>query len=170
MYASSRCGSTMRSNRSSLTFRHSAPFAGGLHALLDPSTSEVIPDESPWNKDVKNPGLRWRPMPRGAKSSDDQTTTTATTERFDNEDQYPTEPAATISRTTTSDDGLDRRGFLSCMAWAGTATVWAMSGGVPEVVRDEPHPVSHRRARRRASSSRRSATATLASARKRTRM
>lgn len=33
-----------------------------------------------------------------------------------------------------SDDGLDRRGFLRCMAWAGTATVWAMSGGVPTSV------------------------------------
>ena len=31
-------------------------------------------------------------------------------------------------------DGLDRRGFLRCMAWAGTATVWAMSGGVPKSV------------------------------------
>src|SRR6185503_18541534 len=33
--------------------------------------------------------------------------------------------------TSESDDGLDRRGFLRCMAWAGTATVWAMRGGVP---------------------------------------
>ena len=31
-----------------------------------------------------------------------------------------------------SDDGLDRRGFLRCMAWAGTGTVWALSGGVPK--------------------------------------
>ena len=31
-------------------------------------------------------------------------------------------------------DGLDRRGFLRCMAWAGTATVYAMSGGVPKSV------------------------------------
>jgi 3',5'-cyclic-AMP phosphodiesterase len=31
-----------------------------------------------------------------------------------------------------SDDGIDRRGFLRCMAWAGTATVWGMSGGVPK--------------------------------------
>src|SRR5690348_17450448 len=32
------------------------------------------------------------------------------------------------------EDGLDRRGFLRCMAWAGTATVWAMSGGIPKSV------------------------------------
>lgn len=33
--------------------------------------------------------------------------------------------------TAESDDGIDRRGFLRCMAWAGTATVWGMVGGVP---------------------------------------
>ncbi|HET7188733.1 MAG TPA: metallophosphoesterase [Gemmatimonadaceae bacterium] len=31
-----------------------------------------------------------------------------------------------------SDDGIDRRGFLRCMAWAGTAAVWGLSGGVPK--------------------------------------
>ena len=28
------------------------------------------------------------------------------------------------------DDGVDRRGFLKCMAWAGTGVLWAMSGGI----------------------------------------
>ena len=28
-------------------------------------------------------------------------------------------------------DGIDRRGFLSCMAWAGTGLVWTLAGGVP---------------------------------------
>lgn len=27
-------------------------------------------------------------------------------------------------------DGVDRRGFLKCMAWAGTGAVWTVSGGV----------------------------------------
>jgi 3',5'-cyclic-AMP phosphodiesterase len=27
-------------------------------------------------------------------------------------------------------DGIDRRGFLTCMAWAGTGVLWAASGGV----------------------------------------
>ncbi|HEY8287269.1 MAG TPA: metallophosphoesterase [Chloroflexota bacterium] len=27
------------------------------------------------------------------------------------------------------EDGIDRRGFLSCMAWAGTGVVWVLSGG-----------------------------------------
>jgi plastocyanin len=31
-----------------------------------------------------------------------------------------------------SDDGIDRRGFLRCMAWAGTATVWTLAGGIPK--------------------------------------
>lgn len=29
-----------------------------------------------------------------------------------------------------SDDGINRRGFLQCMAWAGTGVVWTVSGGV----------------------------------------
>jgi 3',5'-cyclic-AMP phosphodiesterase len=27
-------------------------------------------------------------------------------------------------------DGIDRRGFLKCMAWAGTGLVWTMTGGI----------------------------------------
>jgi 3',5'-cyclic-AMP phosphodiesterase len=27
-------------------------------------------------------------------------------------------------------DGIDRRGFLECMAWAGTGVVWSIAGGV----------------------------------------
>jgi 3',5'-cyclic AMP phosphodiesterase CpdA len=30
-----------------------------------------------------------------------------------------------------SGDGIDRRGFLRCMAWAGTGLVWTVSGGIP---------------------------------------
>src|ERR1700734_534028 len=29
-----------------------------------------------------------------------------------------------------NNDGVDRRGFLECMAWAGTGVLWMMSGGV----------------------------------------
>jgi Icc protein len=32
--------------------------------------------------------------------------------------------------TNTHDDGIDRRGFLKCMAWAGAGLVWTMSGGI----------------------------------------
>ena len=30
-----------------------------------------------------------------------------------------------------NNDGIDRRGFLECMAWAGTGVVWTIAGGVP---------------------------------------
>ncbi|MBV9577761.1 MAG: metallophosphoesterase [Chloroflexi bacterium] len=30
----------------------------------------------------------------------------------------------------TAHDGIDRRGFLKCMAWAGTGVIWTMSAGV----------------------------------------
>jgi plastocyanin len=30
-----------------------------------------------------------------------------------------------------SSDGIDRRGFLKCMAWAGTGIVWTMGAGIP---------------------------------------
>ena len=29
-----------------------------------------------------------------------------------------------------SEDGIDRRGFLKCMAWVGTGLVWTMTGGI----------------------------------------
>ncbi|HXD23027.1 MAG TPA: plastocyanin/azurin family copper-binding protein [Gemmatimonadaceae bacterium] len=31
-----------------------------------------------------------------------------------------------------TNDGVDRKGFLKCMAWAGTGVVWALVGGVPK--------------------------------------
>ena len=30
-----------------------------------------------------------------------------------------------------SNDGIDRRGFLKCMAWAGAGVIWSFAGGVP---------------------------------------
>src|SRR5215469_1906549 len=30
-----------------------------------------------------------------------------------------------------ANDGIDRRNFLSCMAWAGTGLLWTISGGIP---------------------------------------
>ena len=34
-------------------------------------------------------------------------------------------------QTQPSGDGIDRRNFLGCMAWAGTGLLWTMAGGVP---------------------------------------
>jgi 3',5'-cyclic-AMP phosphodiesterase len=33
-------------------------------------------------------------------------------------------------RTPSARDGIDRRGFLECMAWVGTGVAWAVAGGV----------------------------------------
>lgn len=38
---------------------------------------------------------------------------------------------ATPSPAAGSADGIDRRNFLSCMAWAGTGLLWTMVAGVP---------------------------------------
>jgi len=35
-----------------------------------------------------------------------------------------------VSDETPNDDGIDRRGFLKCMAWAGTGVVVALTGGI----------------------------------------
>ncbi len=35
-------------------------------------------------------------------------------------------------RDNHNHDGIDRRGFLECMAWAGTGVVWTLAGGVPK--------------------------------------
>jgi Icc protein len=32
---------------------------------------------------------------------------------------------------SASADGIDRRGFLKCMAWAGAGLIWTFAGGVP---------------------------------------
>jgi len=36
----------------------------------------------------------------------------------------------TIADKLLSHDGIDRRGFLECMTWAGTGVLWAMKAGV----------------------------------------
>src|SRR5690349_8595256 len=40
---------------------------------------------------------------------------------------YDTTP---IQDNAAGGDGIDRRGFLKCMAWAGTGVVWTMTGGI----------------------------------------
>ncbi len=35
------------------------------------------------------------------------------------------------SDSITGPGDMQRRGFLKCMAWAGTAMVWTVAGGVP---------------------------------------
>lgn len=33
-------------------------------------------------------------------------------------------------KENSNQDGIDRRGFLECMAWAGTGLIWTVSGGI----------------------------------------
>ena len=35
-------------------------------------------------------------------------------------------------------DGIDRRGFLECMTWAGTGVLWSIAAGLPHAVGLEP--------------------------------
>lgn len=35
------------------------------------------------------------------------------------------------NQAQTSNDGIDRRNFLGCMAWAGTGLLWTLTGGIP---------------------------------------
>ena len=41
------------------------------------------------------------------------------------------EPHSTGKNNSVESDGIDRRNFLSCMAWAGTGLLWTVAGGVP---------------------------------------
>ena len=41
------------------------------------------------------------------------------------------EPVEVAQPVAAGSDGIDRRNFLSCMAWAGTGLLWTMAGGVP---------------------------------------
>ena len=36
-----------------------------------------------------------------------------------------------VESNSPENDGIDRRNFLSCMAWAGAGLLWTMTGGVP---------------------------------------
>src|SRR4051812_34977379 len=40
-------------------------------------------------------------------------------------------PITETSGEAIDADGLDRRNFLSCMAWVGTGLLWTVNGGVP---------------------------------------
>jgi hypothetical protein len=50
------------------------------------------------------------------------------------QDRNPAHNPTSTETTPTAEgspDNIDRRGFLSCMAWAGTGLLWTISGGVP---------------------------------------
>jgi 3',5'-cyclic-AMP phosphodiesterase len=43
----------------------------------------------------------------------------------------PVQSQSNSQQDSISPDGIDRRGFLRCMAWAGTGLIWSFAGGVP---------------------------------------
>jgi Icc protein len=45
--------------------------------------------------------------------------------------QVQSDDAEAAQPISAAHDGIDRRNFLSCMAWAGTGLLWTMAGGVP---------------------------------------
>jgi len=54
-----------------------------------------------------------------------------TTDRSHDQTHFAHLAGGTIEgNAAESGDGIDRRGFLKCMAWAGTGVVWTMTGGV----------------------------------------
>jgi Icc protein len=46
-------------------------------------------------------------------------------------EQFETTDVSPATGHAGSPDGIDRRKFLSCMAWVGTGIVWTMTGGIP---------------------------------------
>lgn len=47
------------------------------------------------------------------------------------EEQSTPQTASEATGDLREQDGIDRRGFLKCMAWAGTGLVWTFAAGVP---------------------------------------
>jgi Icc protein len=54
----------------------------------------------------------------------------------------PEEILTKYIKNDNSADGVDRRGFLQCMAWAGTGVLWALKGGVLRSVVMDPQGTS----------------------------
>src|SRR3954464_15734376 len=42
----------------------------------------------------------------------------------------PAAASAKPAEEPSGSDGIDRRGFLKCMAWVGAGVVWSVNGGV----------------------------------------
>ncbi|MEO7028125.1 MAG: metallophosphoesterase [Acidobacteriaceae bacterium] len=51
--------------------------------------------------------------------------------RFKENEIVEEEAQTTSGDGIAGNDGIDRRNFLGCMAWAGTGLLWTLSGGVP---------------------------------------
>ena len=49
---------------------------------------------------------------------------------MDQQRKLPAAASAQSAEEPSPRDGIDRRGFLKCMAWVGTGVIWTVSGGV----------------------------------------
>src|SRR5579862_6586134 len=47
-----------------------------------------------------------------------------------NRNREPNRVEQSPAAASPGGDGVDRRGFLECMAWAGTGVVWTVTGGL----------------------------------------
>jgi 3',5'-cyclic-AMP phosphodiesterase len=47
-----------------------------------------------------------------------------------NDRHHIANPLEDATEVPSHGDGVDRRGFLKCMAWAGTGVVWTLTGGI----------------------------------------
>ena len=52
-------------------------------------------------------------------------------QEMDMKQKNEVETAQEANGPKVAGDGIDRRNFLQCMAWAGTGLVWSMVAGVP---------------------------------------
>jgi len=52
-------------------------------------------------------------------------------QEIDMKQKNEVETAQETNKPKVAGDGIDRRNFLQCMAWAGTGLVWSMVAGVP---------------------------------------
>ncbi len=51
---------------------------------------------------------------------------------IDRKQKNESETAQETEPKVLAGDGIDRRNFLQCMAWAGTGLVWSLVAGVPD--------------------------------------
>jgi 3',5'-cyclic-AMP phosphodiesterase len=107
-------------------FRHSSRFDAAQHSLLS-SSIDPIPPGSDAHAQLpralqfhfgRNKTCRGQLSTAEGKRTED----TVTDKKHNLIDQKLQE---------LNEDGIDRRGFLKCMAWAGTGLIWTISGGIP---------------------------------------
>jgi 3',5'-cyclic-AMP phosphodiesterase len=73
----------------------------------------------------------WSPFDFAGNKNDSCQLSTQTPQTTENKMTDKKQDLIDQEMQVLNNDGVDRRGFLKCMAWAGTGLVWTMSGGIP---------------------------------------